>query len=85
MRESIDWFDVDCRQLGPNDDMCGSIQPGLWHIVTFHGIGTDADGWLPIPLQQFTKHVEGLAKQRDSAAVEVVTFKDAAERLRRAG
>jgi hypothetical protein len=51
--------------------------------VVFHGIGTWDDGWEPITTEQFAAQTAELAKLRDSGSVEVVTFKDGADRMRR--
>jgi hypothetical protein len=81
-QDSVDWFEVDCRFIAENENVCGWVRPGCWHVLMFHGIGTLNDGFAPITVDQFTTQMAELAKQRDSGAVEVVTFKDAAERLR---
>jgi peptidoglycan/xylan/chitin deacetylase (PgdA/CDA1 family) len=81
---SVDWFDVDCRHIGLHGDenVNGWLQPGRWHVLMFHGIGTLDDGWWPISVAEFARQMLELAKHRDSGAVEVATFKDAADRLR---
>jgi len=93
----IDYFDVNSRVVGRRggekvrghyvgnyggEDVGGWIRPGCWHILTFHGIGTLEDGWWPIPTKEFERQMVELAKLRDSDEVEVVTFKDGANRLR---
>jgi peptidoglycan/xylan/chitin deacetylase (PgdA/CDA1 family) len=75
-----DRFNVDCRQISRSENVSGWIQPGRWHILTFHGIGGEKDGWEPITVAQFAAQMGELAKHRDSKVVEVVTFKDGAER-----
>jgi len=81
--DSLDRFAVDCRQiLQTGENVPAWARPGCWHVVTFHGIGGDQDGWVPITETEFTRQIEELAKLRDSGRVEVVTFKDGAERLR---
>jgi peptidoglycan/xylan/chitin deacetylase (PgdA/CDA1 family) len=79
---TFDRFNVDCRQISRNENVSGWIQPGCWHVLTFHGIGGEKDGWEPITVEQFTRQMGELAKLRDSGAVEVVTFRDGADRLR---
>jgi hypothetical protein len=76
----VDWFNVDCREQ--NEDVCGWVRPNHWHILMFHGIGTEADGWHPVAVDRFTAQMAELAKLAGSGAVEVVTFKDGADRLR---
>jgi hypothetical protein len=76
----LDRFNVDCRQISKNENVCGWIQPGRWHILTFHGIGSERDGWEPITVEQFATQMAELARHRDSNTVEVITFKDGAER-----
>ncbi len=80
---SVDWFAVDCRQIKRTGEIVSEwVKPGCWHVVTFHGIGGDQDGWEPVTETEFEKQMAELAKLRDSGAVEVVTFKDGADRLR---
>jgi peptidoglycan/xylan/chitin deacetylase (PgdA/CDA1 family) len=79
---SLDRFNVDCRQISKNEDVGGWVRPGCWHVLTFHGIGVEQDGWAPITVDQFATQMAELAKHRDAGAVEVVTFKDGAGRLR---
>jgi peptidoglycan/xylan/chitin deacetylase (PgdA/CDA1 family) len=81
--ESIDPFAVDCRQIPQIGEEVGAwVRPGCWHVVTFHGIGTEQDGWEPVAEPEFSRLMEGLARLRDAGQVEVVTFNDGAERLR---
>jgi peptidoglycan/xylan/chitin deacetylase (PgdA/CDA1 family) len=94
-----DYFDVGCRQIGEHSfEMVGDLQvgkdgcedvgswlkPGCWHVLTFHGIGNLNNGWFPISLGEFTRQIEDLARYRDSGVVEVLTFKQGAERQRKA-
>jgi len=81
-REAVDWFEVDCRQITQNEQVGEWAQPGRWHVLVFHGIGTWDDGWEPITAEQFAAQMRELAALRDSGAAEVVTFKNGAERLR---
>ena len=81
-RESVDWFEVDCRQITTEERVHEWVQPGRWHVLVFHGIGTWDDGWEPITTEQFGAEMSELAALRDSGAVEVVTFRDGANRLR---
>ena len=80
--DSVDWFAVDCRQISNNENVAEWMRPGCWHVLTFHGIGGAQDGWQPISVAEFARQMAELAKLRDSGAAEVVTFKDAADRLR---
>jgi peptidoglycan/xylan/chitin deacetylase (PgdA/CDA1 family) len=79
---SLDTFNVDCRQVSSNENIGEWVQPRRWHIVTFHGIGGERDGWASISVDRFATQMAELAKLRDSGAVEGVTFKDGAARLR---
>jgi peptidoglycan/xylan/chitin deacetylase (PgdA/CDA1 family) len=80
---SVDWFAVDCRQIMPTGDVVSTwVKPACWHVLTFHGIGGAQDGWEPITVGEFTRQMAELAKLRDSGAVEIVTFKDGADRMR---
>ena len=58
------------------------MRSDCWYVLTFHGIGSEQDGWEPITVAEFAKQMAELAKLRDSSAAEVVTFKDGADRLR---
>jgi len=78
----FDRFNVDCRQISKNEDVGGWLRPGYWHVLTFHAIGDERDGWEPITVEQFAAQIVQLAKFRDSGAVEIVTFAEGAARLR---
>lgn len=79
---TLDRFNVGCRQISPGERVSGWARPRHWHVLTFHGIGGIQDGWEPIPVNEFDRQMADLAKLRDSGDVEVVTFKDGADRLR---
>ncbi len=79
---SLDMFNVHCREILNNENVGGWVRPECWHILTYHGIENEQDGWKPISVEQFGAQMAELAKNRDSGAVEVVTFKDGAARLR---
>jgi peptidoglycan/xylan/chitin deacetylase (PgdA/CDA1 family) len=81
-RGSLDWFAIDCHQISSNEDVGRWVRPDCWHVLTFHGIGTEQDGWEPITVDEFARQMSELSKLRDSGAAEVVTFKAGAERLR---
>jgi peptidoglycan/xylan/chitin deacetylase (PgdA/CDA1 family) len=76
-----DFFNVDCRLITQNEDVSTWVQTKCWHVLMFHGIGTWYDGWEPITTEQFARQMADLAKRRDSGNVEVVTFKEGANRL----
>lgn len=78
----MDWFDVDCRQITENENVNGWVRSGCWHILMIHGIGTWNDGWAPVTVDQFALQMAELAKHRDTGTVEVVTFKNGADRIR---
>jgi peptidoglycan/xylan/chitin deacetylase (PgdA/CDA1 family) len=81
--DSLDRFAVDCRQiLQTGENVAGWVRPGCWHVVTFHGIGGDQDGWVPITVTEFVRQMEELAKLRDAGQLEVVTFNDGAKQFR---
>jgi peptidoglycan/xylan/chitin deacetylase (PgdA/CDA1 family) len=81
--KSIDPFAVDCRQIAQTGEDVGAwVRPGCWHVVTFHGIGTEKDGWEPVTEVEFSRLMDGLARLRDAGQAEVVTFNDGAQRLR---
>jgi len=79
LQSKVDWFNVDCREQ--DEDVGGWIRPGNWHILMFHGIGTEADGWHPVSVDKFAMRMEELARLRDLGAVEIVTFNNGADRL----
>jgi peptidoglycan/xylan/chitin deacetylase (PgdA/CDA1 family) len=78
----LDPLNIDCRQISKNENVTGWIRPGFWHVLTFHGIGGPQDGWEPITEEQFAGQMAELAKQQEAGAVEIVTFKDGANRVR---
>jgi len=81
--DSIDWFAVDCRQIMRTGEIVSTwVKPRYWHVLTFHGIGSAQDGWEPVTETEFARQIKELAKLRESGAIEVVTFKDGADRLR---
>jgi peptidoglycan/xylan/chitin deacetylase (PgdA/CDA1 family) len=80
--DSLDRFNVDCRQISTNENVGRWLRPGYWHVLTFHGIGGTKDGWEPITTEQFAAQMAELAEYRDSGVVEVVTFGKGAARLR---
>jgi len=82
-KDPVEWFDIDCRQITQNEQVNAWVQPGRWHVLVFHGIGTWDDGWEPITEEQFAAQMTELAGLRDSGFVEVVTFAQGAERLHR--
>jgi hypothetical protein len=79
---SVDWFAVDCRQIATGEDVGGWVKPGCWHVLTFHGIGDEHDGWEPIAEAEFARQMAKLDTLRKSGTVDVLTFRDAANRLR---
>ncbi|MGA7381640.1 MAG: polysaccharide deacetylase family protein [Terriglobales bacterium] len=81
-QDPVDLFNVDCRFVAETDHVDGWLRPDRWHILTFHGIGTLADGWAPVTVAQFAAQMAELAQRREAGAVEVVTFKEGAGRLR---
>src|ERR1035441_2821233 len=78
---SFDKFNVDCRPVSPKDKASGWVQHGCWHILTFHAIGDQRDGWEPISVGQFDTLTAELARYRDDGAVDGLPFKDAVARL----
>jgi len=93
-----DYFDIDCRFVGNNsrrreDVASWKCHGDHWCVLTFHGIGVvhasrdpsrDPDGWLSISPDEFAREMSELAGYRDAGEVEVLTFADAAERMRTA-
>jgi len=78
---SLDRFNVDCRQISHNESVSEWLRPGCWHVLTFHAIGADRDGWEPISEDQFSAAMAELAGYRDAGTVEVLTFAEAAKRF----
>ncbi len=84
-RDPIDYFGVDCRQVAQTgEEVADWIRSGCWHVLTFHGIGTEEEGWEPVAEREFSALMEELARFRDSGKLDLVTFNEGAERLRRA-
>jgi peptidoglycan/xylan/chitin deacetylase (PgdA/CDA1 family) len=79
---SLDWFNVDCRQISANDKPSEWVRPGCWHILTFHGIGDERDGWEPISVGKFATLMAEIARYRDAGAAELLPFRSAVARLR---
>jgi glycosyltransferase involved in cell wall biosynthesis/peptidoglycan/xylan/chitin deacetylase (PgdA/CDA1 family) len=86
LRDPVDHFKVDCRRIGKYgaENVADWLRPGCWHVLMFHGIGTANDGWCAISVDEFARQMAELAEYRESGAVEVVTFKEGAQTLRRA-
>lgn len=78
---SFDRFNVDCRQISVSDRVSDWVRPVCWHILTFHAVGNQRDGWAPISVEQFATLMAELAKYRDEGAVEILTFKCGVARL----
>jgi len=53
-----------------------------WHVLMFHGIGAGADGYSPISPEKFAREMSELAAYRDASKADVLTFGDAASRMR---
>ncbi len=81
---SFDRFNVDCREISANERVSEWVRPGCWHILTFHAIGNQRDGWKPISREQFAALMAELAEYRDAGTVEILTFKGGAARFRSA-
>lgn len=84
LQKPVDRFTVDCRHVGKNgnEDVGDWLRPDSWHVLMFHGIGTLNEGWSPICEAEFARQMNELAQYRDSKEVEVVTFKEGAQRFR---
>jgi len=78
---SFDKFNIDCRQVSLDDKASNWVRHGCWHVLTFHAVGTDRDGWEPISVEQFEILMAEIAGYRDLGIVEVLTFNDAAARF----
>ncbi len=96
LQDSVDNFKVDSRHISKSEfqiqdgnfvgklgaeNVADWLRPGCWHVLMFHGIGTVDDGWWSIPDAEFARQMAELAQFRDSGEVEVVTFKEGAQRL----
>jgi peptidoglycan/xylan/chitin deacetylase (PgdA/CDA1 family) len=79
--QSFDKFNVDCREVSPDDKPSEWLRRGCWHILTFHAIGDERDGWAPISAVQFDGLMAEIAKYRDDGVVEILPFKQAVSRL----
>ena len=88
--DSLGYLDIDCRHIGAHDRredvISWKLHGDRWHVLMFHGIGpnTDADGWWSISPEEFAREMSELAAYRDAGELEVLTFADAAERMRTA-
>ena len=79
---SLDRFNVDCREISPRGENVREwLRDGCWHVLTYHGIGGNQDGWEPITVEQFSSQMTELARCRDSGEVEAVTFNDGVSRV----
>lgn len=93
---AIDKFKVDCRLVSKfgyerirgnfvgkygAENVDDWVRPACWHVLMFHGIGSIKDGWWPIPVAEFERQMDELAKLRNAGAVEVVTFQEGAQRF----
>ncbi|HTR22533.1 MAG TPA: polysaccharide deacetylase family protein [Terriglobales bacterium] len=83
-QKPLDRFKVDARHVGKHgtENVDDWIRADSWHVLMFHGIGTLNDGWSPIAEVEFARQMKELARYRDSGVVEVVTFKEGAQRFR---
>jgi peptidoglycan/xylan/chitin deacetylase (PgdA/CDA1 family) len=77
---ALDRLNVDCRQISRSENVDTWIQPGRWHVLTYHGIGEQRDGWEPISIEEFSRQMTELAALRDSNAVEVLPFNGGTKR-----
>jgi peptidoglycan/xylan/chitin deacetylase (PgdA/CDA1 family) len=78
---SFDRFNVGSRVVLPGDNVSQWVRAGCWHVLMFHGIGDQRDGWGPIREGQFAKLMAELARYRDDGAVEILPFGRAVARL----
>lgn len=74
-------FNVDSRQVSQGDNVKRWIKHDHWHVLTFHGIGRQQDGWDPLSVDRFAEMAAELAELRNSNAVEIVTFEKGAARF----
>lgn len=80
LQTQMDFFQVDCREISGGEDVDAWLKPDHWHILNFHGIGDW--GWSPIPVTEFDRQMAELAKHRNAGAVQIVTFREGADRFR---
>jgi peptidoglycan/xylan/chitin deacetylase (PgdA/CDA1 family) len=76
-------FNIDCRQASNQDKVQDWIKPSHWHVLTFHGIGGKDSGWEPVSVDHFAVMMADLAEMQGKNDVEIVTFKEGANRFRR--
>ena len=50
------------RQISSNEDVGGWLRPACWHVLTFHAVGEERDGWEPISVEQFAAQMAQLAE-----------------------
>lgn len=77
----FDRFNVGCRQISADDKVSEWVRPGCWHVLTFHAVGDQRDGWAPISVGQFATLMAELARYRDEGAVEILNFRCGVARL----
>jgi peptidoglycan/xylan/chitin deacetylase (PgdA/CDA1 family) len=75
---SFDRFNIDCRRISDNDIVSEWVRPGCWHILNFHAVGSQQDGWAPISKERFAAMIAELAKYRDAGTLEILTFRNGA-------
>jgi peptidoglycan/xylan/chitin deacetylase (PgdA/CDA1 family) len=80
-RSGLDRFNVDCRQISAGEDVSKWVRPGCWHVLTFHGIGDERDGWEAITLENFAHLLEDVTLCQQRGEAEVLTFNDAVQRI----
>ena len=80
-QRSFDKFNLDCRRVSNRASVAEWVRPGYCHILMFHAIGNQRDGWSPISERTFAMLIAELARYRDEGAAEILTFGRAAARL----
>jgi peptidoglycan/xylan/chitin deacetylase (PgdA/CDA1 family) len=78
---SFDRFNVDCRKVSASASVAEWVRPGYCHILMFHAIGDQRDGWAPISERKFATLIGELARYRDEGAVEIFPFSRAVAEL----
>jgi hypothetical protein len=43
------------------ESVSGWVQPGRWHVLTFHGIGVEQDRWVTSLVDEFARLMTKLA------------------------